>query len=213
MAVLALTLFLFFLLTAFVLRSYLHYRRTGSTGFRGVSGTIGSAEWWGGVLFALALVLGLASPVSQLAGAVRPVAALDTTIWHVCGVLLAAVGIVGTLAAQQRMGASWRIGVDAQETTRLVTSGTFAVVRNPIFTTLITACVGLAMLTPNLLALLGLGALIAAIEVQVRVVEEPYLLRTHGQAYRDYSSRVGRFLPYLGRLPAIMPAGPSPGQR
>jgi protein-S-isoprenylcysteine O-methyltransferase Ste14 len=25
-------------------------------------------------------------------------------------------------------------------------------------------------------------------------VEEPYLLRTHGPVYRDYTARVGRFL-------------------
>lgn len=38
------------------------------------------------------------------------------------------------------------------------------------------------------------------IGVQVRLVEEPYLRRTHGVAYTDYAARVGRFLPRLGRL-------------
>ncbi|HLS74191.1 MAG TPA: hypothetical protein VK046_10500 [Actinomycetaceae bacterium] len=36
-------------------------------------------------------------------------------------------------------------------------------------------------------------------EIQVRLVEEPYLLRTHGPAYARYTARVGRFLPGLGR--------------
>jgi protein-S-isoprenylcysteine O-methyltransferase Ste14 len=40
--------------------------------------------------------------------------------------------------------------------------------------------------------------LLIAVELQVRFVEEPYLLRTHGQRYRDYASRVGRFVPGLG---------------
>jgi len=35
----------------------------------------------------------------------------------------------------------------------------------------------------------------------VRAVEEPYLLDTHGDAYRGYATRVGRFLPGVGRLP------------
>ena len=38
------------------------------------------------------------------------------------------------------------------------------------------------------------------LELQVRSVEEPYLLRTHGDAYRAYASRVGRFVPGIGRL-------------
>ncbi|MBB4934751.1 protein-S-isoprenylcysteine O-methyltransferase Ste14 [Lipingzhangella halophila] len=46
----------------------------------------------------------------------------------------------------------------------------------------------------------ALAALIAAVQLQVRTIEEPYLLRTHGHAYRTYAVRTGRFLPGLGRL-------------
>jgi len=38
------------------------------------------------------------------------------------------------------------------------------------------------------------------VKIQVRLVEEPYLLRTHGPAYARYAQRVGRFLPGLGTL-------------
>jgi protein-S-isoprenylcysteine O-methyltransferase Ste14 len=31
--------------------------------------------------------------------------------------------------------------------------------------------------------------------------EEEYLLRTYGQGFRTYASRVGRFLPGLGKWP------------
>jgi len=51
MAGIALGLYLIYLLTAFGLRSWLQYLRTGSAGFRGVSGRPGSVEWWGGALF------------------------------------------------------------------------------------------------------------------------------------------------------------------
>ena len=36
--------------------------------------------------------------------------------------------------------------------------------------------------------------------MQVRAVEEPHLLATHGRAYADYAARVGRFVPGIGRL-------------
>lgn len=56
-------------------------------------------------------------------------------------------------------------------------------------------------MVPNLVAAVGLVVAVAGIEVQVRQVEEPYLRRVHGRAYTDYSARVGRFLPGLGRTP------------
>lgn len=46
------------------------------------------------------------------------------------------------LAAQQAMGRSWRIGVDTDERTELVTEGVFGLVRNPVFTAMIVAVGG-----------------------------------------------------------------------
>jgi protein-S-isoprenylcysteine O-methyltransferase Ste14 len=43
-----------------------------------------------------------------------------------------------------------------------------------------------------------LVALIVALHLQVRVVEEPHLLRTHGESYENYRSTAGRFLPRIG---------------
>lgn len=37
-------------------------------------------------------------------------------------------------------------------------------------------------------------------QLQVRLIEEPYLTATHGQAYRDYCEAVDRFLPGIGRI-------------
>ena len=68
---------------------------------------------------------------------------------------------------------------------------------------MITTSIGLTLMTPNVAALAGLVVLVTAIELQVRVVEEPYLLSTHGEAYRWYAGRVGRFLPRLGQRPTL----------
>ena len=57
------------------------------------------------------------------------------------------------------------------------------------------AWTGLALLVPTWLSIASVPAGILAFEVQVRLVEEPYLLRTHGEAFRAYASSVGRFLP------------------
>jgi protein-S-isoprenylcysteine O-methyltransferase Ste14 len=65
---------------------------------------------------------------------------------------------------------------------------------------MITFGLGIALLTPNLVAIAGFVLLIVTIELQVRSVEEPYLLAKHGDAYRDYLARCGRFVPGVGRV-------------
>lgn len=189
-----------YLALAFGLRTLVQLRRTGSSGFEGLSGRPGSAEWLVGVLFSAALLLGAAAPVLALAGAVEPLEALDTSAVHAAGIAFFALGLAGTLAAQMAMGASWRIGVDEDARTELVTRGPFAIVRNPIFAAMLPASVGLTLMVPSSVALAGLAALFVALELQVRVVEEPYLLRAHGSEYASYAARVGRFLPGCGRL-------------
>ena len=200
MAAWALAFWALYVALAFGGRSLVQLRLTGSAGFAGISGRTVSAGWFGGLLFALALVLGLASPVLGLVGALAPVAPVDGTLGKGLGFALFFAGLVGTLAAQGAMGRSWRVGVDEAERTELVTTGPFAFVRNPIFSAMVAAFAGLALLVPNVAALAGVAALVGAIELQVRFVEEPYLLRAHGKGYAGYASRVGRFVPGVGRL-------------
>lgn len=200
MAEAALALYALYMALAFGLRTLLHWRATGSSGFHGVSGTPGSAEWFAGLLFVVATALGLAAPVLALLDAVPPIAAFDVGAVNWTGLVLALAGVALTLYAQVAMGDSWRIGVDPQERTELVTSGPFALVRNPIFSAMIPTGLGLALMVPSVVALVGFAALVVALELQVRLVEEPYLLEQHGEAYRAYARRTGRFVPGVGRL-------------
>lgn len=198
-ALLALVLYVIGVSATFGIRSWIHWRRTGSTGFQGISGKPGSLEWWGGILFIAAMVLGATGPALALAGVVVP-PRLPGLAW--AGTCIAIIGFLGTLAAQSGMGASWRIGVDATEHTNLVTTGLFAVVRNPIFTAMLTAMTGIAIMVPTLVSATALACLFLAVEIQVRLVEEPYLNRAHQRAYARYTAKVGRFLPGIGRTRA-----------
>ncbi len=198
MAELALIFYVGYLALAFGLRTIIQLRRTGSTGFHGIGGKPGSAEWLAGVGFVLALVLGASAPVLALLDAVEPIGGLDNSGVHAVGIVLTAAGIALTLYAQIAMGTSWRIGVDENERTDLVTSGPFALVRNPIFSAMIPTALGLTMMVPSVVALIGFVALIVALELQVRVVEEPYLCRTQGADYAEYAARTGRFVPGIG---------------
>ncbi|WP_406727376.1 isoprenylcysteine carboxylmethyltransferase family protein [Streptomyces sp. GD-15H] len=197
----ALALYLCWAGTAFGVRAALQRRRTGDAGFRGISGRPGTASWWAGILFVVAVLGGAAAPVAALAG-LPDLPGTESPPVQGAGLVLTLAGMASTLAAQTNMGASWRVGVDDNERTPLVTVGLFAHVRNPVFTAMTVAGAGFALMVPNLVAVLTWAALVAAVQLQVRVVEEPYLTAVHGEGYAAYTARAGRFLPGIGRRAA-----------
>jgi protein-S-isoprenylcysteine O-methyltransferase Ste14 len=200
MATAALGLYAILAVITFGVRVAVQVRRTGSTGLHGLPPGAGALEWVAGGLFiagfaAVALALILAA-----AGVLDPVAALDGPVGHAAGIVLAVAGICLVFGAQLAMGDSWRVGVDPKERTDLVTDGPFGHVRNPIYSAMIPTVLGLVLMVPSALAIAGLAILFAGLEMQVRLVEEPYLVRTHGDEYTAYAARVGRFVPKLGLL-------------
>ncbi len=187
-----------FLAVAFGLRTWVHRRVTGTSGFVGVRRGATALEW----VAAVAMVLAYAAvPVAAWVGTPvfgHPIA--------VVGIVLVALGTCGTFVAQVNMHESWRIGVEPGERTPLVTTGLFRWVRNPIFTLMIVVSIGLSLTCSTPAALVLPWLLVFALQVQVRLVEEPYLVGVHGQSWRTWAERTGRFLPGLGRL---RPAAPT----
>ena len=177
-------------------RVAIQVKQTGSTGLHGIPPGASASEWAAGILIVAATIAGIGAPILQLAG-VAP-SLWDNATVRIAGGAVALAGVIATFGAQIAMGKSWRIGVDPGERTDLVTDGPFALVRNPIFTTMIVTMVGLALLVANRMAVAAAVGMFVAIELQVRAVEEPYLTRTHGDAYLGYLTRVGRFVPGLG---------------
>ncbi len=189
-----------FLLLAFGLRTLMQYRLTGSSGFVGFHGRPLTLPWLGGVLFVVATLGCPLSCALDLAGLLPRWSLFAGPVAQASGLVLYGLGLVGTLWAQRAMGQSWRIGVDPSARTKLVESGPFAVCRNPIFSCMLVLAVGLTILVPNLVSLLSALMLLLGLEIQVRLVEEPYLLQTHGDSYARYAAKTGRFFPGIGTL-------------
>ena len=195
----AMALLTFWALTLFGLRSFVQWRKTGATGFKGFHDRVGSLPWIAGLAFLLGIVFLFVAPIAALTGWAGGELLLASRSLQITGTAIAVVGTVATLAAQFAMGDAWRIGVDASEKTQLVTTGLFAWVRNPIFTFMVISAVGFTAMVPNVWAVAGFTGSIIGIEMQVRFVEEPYLKSVHGEAYQRYLATVGRFLPRLNR--------------
>lgn len=196
----ALLLVIVWFASLFVFRSAYQWWRTGSTGVKGFSGSVGSLEWSAGAVTTFGLICGATAPLAALYGWKGGALLFSNHLIHLSGGVIAAAGLVGALLAQVAMGASWRVGVDETERTDLVMDGIFSRVRNPFFSFVLVSTVGLVLLLPNPLAFVALSLTTVGVEIQVRAVEEPYLLSVHGAAYKGYASRTGRFWPRLGRL-------------
>ena len=197
MPLVGLVLFVVWIVLVAGVRGYVQYRRTGTAAMR-LGDPRGSPQWWSRRLASLGFAFGVTAPLAALAG-LQPIGILDTVAVHVTGVAIAVLGVGISVGSQVAMGDAWRGDVDQDARTPLVTTGPFAVVRNPILAGTALTAMGLALVVPNVLSAAMVVAVVAALEIQVRLVEEPYLRRVHGNAYRDYAARTGRFVPWIGR--------------
>ena len=192
-----------FLGVGFVWRAWLQWRRYGHAGiilFRSTSGL----QLLRDALFIILMLLvaGQALVAAAWSDALSPICLVQQPAggpWLAVGAVLLFGGTLLMVMAQLHLGASWRIGIDAGAAPGLVTGGLYHFCRNPIFTGMFAAVAGLAVLQPTWLSLAAfLGALVA-VRSQV-VEEEAYLLKTYADDYRAYARRVGRFVPWFGRL-------------
>jgi protein-S-isoprenylcysteine O-methyltransferase Ste14 len=113
------------------------------------------------------------------------------------GIGVAAGGVALVSAAQNQMWHSWRMGI-VPERTELVTTGLFSVVRNPIFSGMLATLIGLAGMAPCAWTVAGFVIVAGLLSCEARM-EEAHLAALHGEPYRRYAARIGRFIPGVGR--------------
>jgi protein-S-isoprenylcysteine O-methyltransferase Ste14 len=119
--------------------------------------------------------------------------------WQITGWIGAAVCIFATAATfvcWRTMGKSWRIGIDPAEKTVLVRTGSFRIVRHPIYSLSILLMIGTLATTRTWLMLVTAIVHVALLQFEASR-EETYLLQKHGDEYARYRRATGRFLPRL----------------
>lgn len=124
------------------------------------------------------------------------VGAMSSAAWTIAALLLggalAGAGItiaalaIATFRSFQRMS-----GLD---TSRLVTGGLYALSRNPQNVGWALALLGVAVAGRSVLALVMVALFALVLHTYIVRLEEPYLERIYGQAYRDYMERSPRYL-------------------
>jgi protein-S-isoprenylcysteine O-methyltransferase Ste14 len=188
--------FIVYLLLAFVWRSLVVYKRSGQNPL--VLPTRDDAYGYVGRAFKILIIL-VAAIVTISATApnwmslLGSLQFLQTSFFKQVGWALLAVSLLFLLVAQAQMGNSWRIGIDENNGTELVSTGLFSFSRNPIFLSMRINLIGLFLVLPNAvtLALVAVGEVL--MQVQVRL-EEAHLHSLHGAKYMEYRSIVRRWL-------------------
>lgn len=118
---------------------------------------------------------------------------LDYTLFKYIGISLMVLSLIWVLIAQFQMKNSWRIGIDEEIKTELITTGLFNYSRNPIFLGMLISLIGLFLILPTFISLIFLIVSNILIQVQVRL-EEEFLFKRHGKDYICYKAKVRRFL-------------------
>jgi protein-S-isoprenylcysteine O-methyltransferase Ste14 len=109
------------------------------------------------------------------------------------GILLCLGGLILFLFSITSFGSSFRVGIDVDNPDKLVTTGVFAITRNPIYVAFWIVLLGQFLVFPNRILLLYLGGATWLFHRQV-LLEEAFLEEHYGQEYSEYCARVRRYV-------------------
>ncbi|CAN7591434.1 methyltransferase family protein [Rhizobium sp. LjRoot254] len=140
------------------------------------------------VLFLLAIIVLIAARY------LWPQSNLIPPPWHWLGLLLIVAGLVVGIPAANRFH---RIGTNIRtfnEPGQLVTEGAFRYTRNPMYLGFSLMLLGLAIVFPVLTSFIVVIAFVVITDRWYIRFEEAAMERKFGDAYREYKSRVRRWL-------------------
>ena len=185
-----------YMLVAFVIPTYRTYKQTGINPI--TFGKNDNAHDYIGfimkVLIVLLFVAVLTYSMSEkMYSYLVPISYLQTQILTITGLALIHIALVWISIAQFQMSNSWRIGIDEENKTKLVTDGVFSISRNPIFLGMIISVLGLFLILPNTLTFFLTITTYIVIQIQIRL-EEEFLQKQHAQDYVNYKLKTKRLL-------------------
>ncbi|MBS3649835.1 isoprenylcysteine carboxylmethyltransferase family protein [Pseudaminobacter sp. 19-2017] len=115
----------------------------------------------------------------------------------VLGAAIVVAGLWTFRRSHKELGRNWSITLEIRDEHRLISSGPYALVRHPMYTSFFLIALGQLFLLPNWFA--GpIGLVGFAVLFFVRVAkEERMMLETFGPQYTTYMGRTKRLIPYI----------------
>jgi len=112
------------------------------------------------------------------------------------GLLLVLLGIAFSIWARLELGGNWSGTVTVKQGHTLIRRGPYTIVRHPIYSGLLLAFLGVAIILGQIRGLLGVGILSLSFLLKSRI-EERFMLEQFGAEYRDYQRQVKALIPYV----------------
>jgi protein-S-isoprenylcysteine O-methyltransferase Ste14 len=111
-------------------------------------------------------------------------------------VILIVAGLLFTVWARQRLGRNWSGTVQVKQDHQLILDGPYRLVRHPIYTGLVVAFLGSAIVIGDWFALLAVLIAFGSFWRKL-TLEERFMRETFGTAYEEYRARTAALIPYL----------------
>jgi len=123
---------------------------------------------------------------------------LVSPFWHTAapgwvGLALCAIALVGIAVGLISFKDSFRVGIDESKPDALITTGIFAVSRNPLYICFSLFFLGMFLVHRNILISFAVILFPLAIHRQI-LREEEFLKKHYGDEYEEYCKKVRRYL-------------------
>ena len=120
-----------------------------------------------------------------------PIRIMMNTPLNIAGMVLVAVGLIIMHTSQIQLGASYSILLK-EDKQKLVTSGLFKIMRNPLYFGANLGFIGIFLMVPSRSFVVSM--LILLLNNHFRILEEEkHLLKVYQDEYMEYKKRVGRY--------------------
>jgi protein-S-isoprenylcysteine O-methyltransferase Ste14 len=121
----------------------------------------------------------------------------NAAVWvNVVGTALVLAGVALAIWSRRVLGANWSGVVRIVEGQHLVRSGPYRVVRNPIYSGIVLAVLGAALVRGTVGALAGVVLVVLALWLKGRM-EERFLVVEFGEEYAAYQREVKFLIPFV----------------
>ena len=122
---------------------------------------------------------------------IKPFFEMD--ILYIIAIILCTISLVWFGVTLKVFGNSFKVGIDETSNEKLITNGTFALSRNPIYTGFLVFFVGIFIAYSNISILVFLIFLMLIMHRQI-IREELFLKNHYGAEYEEYCQNVRRYL-------------------
>jgi len=112
------------------------------------------------------------------------------------GVILIAAGLGFSIWARQHLGRNWSGTVQVKQDHQLICDGPYRLVRHPIYTGILVAFLGTAVIIGHWCGILAVLIAFGSFWRKL-TLEERFMRETFGSAYEEYRARTAALIPYL----------------